>query len=246
MSRTALDKSIRNYYEEQCVDPTAGGRAWDHCNLFFRKRWKDLDVPCVQDIAALHLGCYLASWGMYRRSSFLSERAYTVHKPVISVLASCQFSELWQRDIGAQDEDIELVGTIMELVEEVDAAYRKVDVQHKRLTGKPPQKKMDTVVTKVLLSTLACLPARDRFFEKGLKHEQAYRYGGLNRDFVQNTLKFCINHRPKLAELQREVVDVGGRPYPLMKLVDMHFWQIGWDLENGSVAGTGRSTTLSR
>ena len=241
-----MDKSIRNFYAEQCVDPTAGGRAWDHCNLFFRERWKDLGVPCVQDIAALHLGCYLASWGMYRGSSFLSERAYKVHKPIMSVLASCEFSELWQRDIGAQDEDIELAETIVELVEEVDAAYRKVDVQHKRLTGKPPQKKMDTVVTKVLLSTVACLPARDSFFEKGLKHERSYRYGALNRDFVQNTLKFCINHRPKLAELQREVVDHSGRPYPLMKLVDMHFWQIGWDLENGSVAGTGRSTTRPR
>ena len=239
MTQPALDKNIRNYYEEQCVDPTAGGRAWDHCNLFFRKRWKDLDVPSVQDIAALHLGCYLASWGMYRSSSFLSKRAYTVHKPVMSVLGSCQFSALWQRDIGAQEEDIELAGTIMELVKEVDAAYRKVDVQHIRLTGMPPQKKMDTVVTKVLLSTVACLPARDTFFEKGLKHERSYLYGGLNRNFVKNSLKFCINHRPKLAQLQREVVDVGGRPHPLMKLVDMHFWQTGWNLKNGSATGTG-------
>lgn len=222
MSQTALEKNIRKFYEEQCVDPPAGGRAWDHCNLFFRRRWKDLDIPCVQDIAALHLGCYLASWGMYRSTSFLSKCAYTVHKPVMRVLASCQFSELWQRDIGAQDEDVELAGTIMDLVEEVEAAYRKVDVR---------QKKMDTVVTKVLLSTVACLPARDRFFENGLRHERPYPYGSLNENFVRKTLKFCIKHRPKLAELQREVVDLGGSPYPLMKLVDMHFWQLGRDLE---------------
>ena len=237
---------IRKYYKEQCVDPTAGGRAWDYCNLFFQERWEDLDVPCVQDIAALHLGCYLASWGMYRASSFLSQRAYTVHKPVMSVLASRQFSELWQRDIGGQDQDIELAGTIMELVKEVRTAYRKVDVQYKKLTGERPQKDMDTVVTKVLLGTVACLPARDSLFKEGVKNERSDLQGGLNRNFVQNALKFCIDHRPKLVELQREVVDLGGRPYPLMKLVDMHFWQIGWDPDNGSVAGTGQATNPPR
>ena len=169
---------------------------------------------------------------MYRSSSFLSKHSYMVHNPVIRVFASCQFSELWQRHIGAQDEDIKLAETIMELDEEVKDAYKKVDVQNAQRTERDPQKKMDTVVTKVLLGALACLPARDTYFEKGFKHERSGVYGGdLNIKFIKNTLQFCIDHRPKLTEIQREIVDIDGRPYPFMKLVDMHFWQIGWEQE---------------
>lgn len=227
MSQIAQDQYILKYYAEQCQGATARGRSWDYCNRFFREHWRDLES--VQDIAALHLGCFLASWGMYRGSSFLSQRAYTVHEPVIEVLASPKFSELWQRDIGSDDEDIALAGTIKEVVDQVDAAYRKIDIEYKEITGKNPQDSMDTVVTKVLLGTVGCLPARDSLFEQGFKHAKPWPYtnGSRNCRFVKNTLNFCIDNRQQLAKLQSEIVDLWGRPYPLMKLVDMHFWQIG-------------------
>ena len=33
--------------------------------------------------AALELGFYLASWGMYRPSGFLLKRTYTIHETVV-------------------------------------------------------------------------------------------------------------------------------------------------------------------
>ncbi len=74
------------------------------------------------------------------------------------------------------------------------------------------------------LQTRSHLPARDTLFEQGFKAERL-RYGPLNRDFVDNILQFCIDHRLELAEGRRWIIARGGRPYPLMKLVDMHFWQ---------------------
>ena len=222
MSQTELDQTIRRYYEKQCGRPDARGRSWDHCYGFFQKNREDLLDVEVQDTAALHLGCYLASWGMYR-SPFLREHAYTVHKPVIRALASPPFSILWQRDVGARDNDDQLSGTIMDLVKEVETEYRE-------RMGKQQQKDTDTLVTKVLLGTVGCLPARDTFFEKGFKEwfkAQESTYGGLNERFVKRILRVCISHRRKLAGLQPKILDLGGRPYPLMKLVDMHFWQIG-------------------
>ncbi len=113
-----MDDTIWRYYREQCVPPTARGRSWDHCYGFFRRHREDLadqqDTEVV-DAAALHLGCYLASWGMYR-GPFLREHTHEVHKPVIRVLTSTQFSDLWQPDLGIRREDIELVGMIMDLV----------------------------------------------------------------------------------------------------------------------------------
>ena len=217
MNQEKLNDTIRKYYAEQCDHPNGRGRSWDHCYGFFREHRGDLvdqQDTDVEDAAALHLGCYLASWGMYR-GPFLREHAYTVHKPVVRVLASDRFSSLWQRDIGMRDED-DQAGTIMELVETVEAEYRKLT----------DQQKMDTLVTKVLLGTVGCLPARDSYFEKGFKHE-GNTYGSLNRSFVRRVLDFCSEHRSKLTKLQPKIVDLRCRPYPLMKLVDMHFWQIG-------------------
>lgn len=37
---------------------------------------------------ALNLGFYLASWGMYRGSSFLVHKDYTVHEGAVRILAS--------------------------------------------------------------------------------------------------------------------------------------------------------------
>ena len=116
-----------------------------------------------------------------------------------------------------RDED-DQAGTTMELVETVEAEYRKLT----------DQQKMDTLVTKVLLGTVGCLPARDSYFEKGFKHE-GHTYGSLNRSFVRRVLDFCSEHRSKLTKLQPKIVDLRCRPYPLMKLVDMHFWQVGKD-----------------
>ena len=218
MSQVPLDQTIGTYYKKCASDPHSRYRSWDHCYGFFREHCRDLLQ--VEDAAALQLGFYLASWGMYRGSGFLFKYAYTVHKPVIRALASSQFSKLWQRDIGTQDNDIELAATIMELVESVSDAYRQL--------GEEPT---DRLVTKVLLGTVGCLPARDRFFEKGFK-AQGFCYGSLNCHFVDRILRFVIDNRPELAELQPKILDLGGLPYPLMKLVDMHFWQIGINLES--------------
>ena len=221
MSQTELDQTIRRYYKEQCGRPDARGRSWDHCYGFFQENREDLLE--VQDAAALHLGFYLASWGMYR-SPFLREHAYTVHKPVIRALASPPFSILWQRDVGARDNDDELAATIMDLVKEVETEYRE-------RMGKQQQKNTDTLVTKILLGTVGCLPACDSFFIRGFR-KQDCSYSCVNERFVKRILRFCIAHRRKLARLQPKILDLGGRPYPLMKLVDMHFWQIGVDLKS--------------
>ena len=105
----------------------------------------------------------------------------------------------------------------MALVESVKAAYERF--------GNPT----DTLATKVLLGTVGCLPACDRFFIQGFK-AQGYPYSCLNGPFVDRILPFCIDNRLELAELQSMIIDRGGPRYPLMKLVDMHFWQIGADL----------------
>jgi hypothetical protein len=60
--------------------------SWEHCYQYFQEQ-SQTGILRDRDTAALHLGFYLASWGMYRESSFLLQRDYRVHTHVIDVLA---------------------------------------------------------------------------------------------------------------------------------------------------------------
>ena len=167
------------------------------------------------------LGFYLASWGMYRGSSFLLQHVYTAHVPVVRAVAASQFSALWQRDVGANDGDTDLAPTILALARSVTAAYE------------PFGTATDTLATKVILGTIGCLPACDRFFIKGFRTE-GFQFSYLNAHFVDRILHYCIAHRLELAEQQATITARGGLEYPLMKLVDMHFWQIGYEMNQSS------------
>ncbi len=65
-----------------------------------------------------------------------------------------------------------------------------------------------------------------RYFRDGFKSE-GFNYSSVNDRFVECVLGYCRAH---LADLQREQVSIeegSGIRYPLMKPVDMYFWQIG-------------------
>ena len=214
MEQVALDQTICAYYEQGARIPHSRYRSWEHCYRFFQEHHKELLE--VKNDAALHLGFYLASWGMYRGSSFLLQHTYTVHVHVIDALASPQFRNLWQHDVGSHDDDVKLASTIMDLVTSVKAAYGQL--------GRPT----DTLTTKILLGTIGCLPACDRFFINGFRAQQ-FKYSSLNKHFIDRILQYCIDSRQELTKLQSKIKGRGGLKYPFMKLADMHFWQIGFD-----------------
>ena len=76
---------IRNYYAETERDGHARYLSWQHCYQAFC-RYRDPDNQEAVDYLALHLAFYLASWGMYRGSSFLLQKDYKVHIPVVEMI----------------------------------------------------------------------------------------------------------------------------------------------------------------
>lgn len=169
-----------------------------------------------KDAAALQLGFYLASWGMYRGSSFLLQRSYTIHVAVVERLTSPELSALWDTDVGTDVSDAALVPTILFAVDTVREAYA------------PFGAATDTLVTKVILGTLGCLPAVDRFFVDGFK-KSGNKYSYLNGLFVERVISFCSKCGSGLRVEQDRIERVSGVRYPLMKLVDMYFWEIGYE-----------------
>jgi len=190
-------------------------RSWEYCYGYFR----GADPKDIEQ-AALHLGFYLASWGMYRGSSFLLQSAYPVHLGVIKILLKPQFSILREQEFGAGSNDAEFVPRIQDAVNEIRGAYADL--------GRPT----DTLVTKIILGTLGCLPAYDAYFIDGFKSEQK-TFSNLKskegfNESVGDILRFCHDNLQDLQAEQRRIEDIGAVRYPLMKLVDMYFWQIGF------------------
>jgi hypothetical protein len=110
-----LHAKIAAYHDNAISDPHHRYRSWEHCYRFFRSRTREA-LAADKDTAALHLGFYLASWGMIRGSAFLLQKTYTIHVRVVEKLISQQFSELWEREIGTELSDEHLAIAILQLV----------------------------------------------------------------------------------------------------------------------------------
>ena len=218
-----IKETIQNYYGK-VTGEYDNERSWEYCYRYFHGLTREA-IAGDRDHAALQLGFYLASWGMYRGSSFPPRYAYTIHRGVIDQLVTPQLSVLWEREFGASNTDSELVPILLKAIDAVRDAY-------KPFAG--ANGASDTLVTKIILGTLGCLPACDRYFIKGFKSE-GLSFSHLNaknaENFVHQVLDFCQNHLRELREEQDRIERASEMRYPLMRLVDMYFWQIGSQLE---------------
>jgi hypothetical protein len=123
---------------------------------------------------------------------------------------------LWEQEFGAGDDDSKLVPIILKAIDAIREAYRPF----------APLAASDTLATKVLLGTFGCLPACDQYFIKGFK-SAGFQYSYINAKFIERVLHFCKDYFGELRDEQQIIEKTSGVRYPLMKLIDMYFWQIG-------------------
>jgi hypothetical protein len=215
-----IAEKIGAFYDAPARDEHHRYHSWEHCYSYFRQTAPS-EIAKQRGTAALHLAFYLASWGMYRGSSFLLQRAYTVHLGVVDRLFAQQFLPLWGKEFGAEPDDFSLVPTVLAIIQAVRDAYAPFGRRRRRPT--------DTLVTKVILGTLGCLPACDSYFIQGFRN-RGFSFSDLNALFVERLLEFCRNNLGALRTEQVRIERQSGIRYPIMKLVDMYFWQIGYEL----------------
>ena len=201
-------------------------RSWEHCYQYFQEAGPKGLLANPRE-ASLQLAFYLASWGMYRGSTFLLQYAYTVHVPFVQAIATGRFKELWKIDLGSDPSHSDMVPLILELMEEIGRTYEHVALE---VGKKPPT---PTLVTKMILGTFGCVPACDELFLVGIKRH-GMKYSAPNKLFLNRILGFCQDHQGELRREQKRIKKQSGVHYPLMKLIDMHFWQWGLDYANAS------------
>ena len=222
-----IDKVInaaQSFYSDLKADTNGRYRSWEYCYKQFCNARNNVDVDV--DILSLHLAFYLASWGMYRGSSFLLQKDYRVHIPVVKELLKSEYNPL----MGIECKQLKNANNqklLQRITDFMSNYYNEVRLSVKKDT---PQNDVSmTLITKVLMGALGCVPAYDRYFIAGIKNEKVTT-GNYNIKSVLKLVDFYEENFEKL-EKSRKGMTIEDLPYPQMKMLDMGFWQIGFEMD---------------
>lgn len=223
----AIDELInaaQTFYDDARANENGRSRSWEHCYRVFRDARTDPSPD--YDYLSLHLAFYLASWGMYRGSSFLLQKDYKVLSPVVEEILKPEYDCLFGLACADLRED-EVQTMLTNVYNYIANHFRPI---RKEVAGHEVASPVSQVlITKILMGTLGCVPAYDRFFGIGAK------YLGLEKDtYQEKSLReladFYEAHNDRLEEARRGM-QCEDLTYPQMKLLDMGFWQVGFDQE---------------
>ena len=221
----AIDELInaaQTFYDDARANENGRSRSWEHCYRVFRDARTDPSPD--YDYLSLHLAFYLASWGMYRGSCFLLQKDYKVLSPIVEEILKPEYDCLF--GLACADLRKSEVQTMLETVYDYSANH--FGPMRDQVAGRKVESPVSQVlITKILMGTLGCVPAYDRFFGIGAK------YLGLEKDTYQEKslrelVDFYEAHNDRLEEARRGM-QCEDLTYPQMKLLDMGFWQIGFE-----------------
>lgn len=193
--------------------------SYNHCRKCFLDNRHD---KSKYGLMTLNLYAYLASWGILRKS-FLMQKDYLFNKPVVIILCKDKYIPLinWSPFNKTQKEIDEYVSLILELKNEITKYY--LSVYYFNNNGKEVKIKnvTDTLVSKIILGTLGCIPAYDRYLINALKQNNIV--GALSKKSVLQIIEFAKSNEKDIKDLCNEL----GQLYPPMKIIDMYFWEKG-------------------
>lgn len=230
----------KKFYTIEASETVTRYRSWKYCHDLFVKVHNDLKINNkkiddvddeTKDKLCLYLSYYLASWGM-NRNSFLLWVDYKVHADIIKIIFDEDYFSLWDMEVTNCNEK-----KLNKLIEKVKSKYeeKKKSVYEGLNQVMTKNKNLDngvtdTLISKVLLGTLACVPAYDTYFKIGIKY--ALKPNKLEK-FNSNSIKKLADDK-KIKEVLKKIPDYIDKPYcdyPHMKLLDSCFWQLGYYID---------------
>lgn len=191
-------------------NPNARYASFDYCFNHFQQHraavaaWGE---PTGMEASCLHLGFYLASWGMLRGSSELLQRSVRHLVTLVETIADVP-SDVWDLDLVNYD------------TEGIDLIHRTaLDLRH----ALRPVEASDILVTKVMLGVFGSVPAFDTYFKKGFG-VSTFSKGSLRLlgEFYQ--VNAAAIDRMRLPTLDFATGHPTDRFYTQAKVVDMIFF----------------------
>lgn len=194
--------------------------SWEHCYTAFAD-CNELTEPKI-DFLCLHLAFYLASWGMYRGSSFLLQKDYLVHKEAVKEIYNPKYRALWGISCSGLEDDgnIDLIMKVSDRLKEIYVQKRKNFDNYEEVS--------DILITKILMGTFGCVPAYDRFF---IETVRTYKIasGIYNKRSLSDLVVFYNDNRVELDAFKVRLLEQRSIQYPEMKILDMSFWYMAYE-----------------
>jgi len=187
--------------------------SFDYCFNYFQgfKDKKELAQNNIQN-SCLHLGFYLASWGMFH-NSFLLQKSIKFYEPLIKYIAS--------EKCGVWDIDAD---------EYTDTNIEKLIKCGKNIKDKLGNKRVtDTLVTKIMLGVFGNVPAFDSYFRSGSN------LGTFNKHslkeishFYKSYSEIISDEASKIKTFEYHSGKASNRSYTKAKIIDMIFFIEGY------------------
>lgn len=122
--------------------------SFDYCYHYFRTSspsnlLSDMEKSC------LVIGFYLASWGMFRGSSFLLKKSVKYYEPLVEYIADIN-KGVWEIDVDSYTkENMDIILDVYNQIKTLMIKNRNADL---------------VLVTKIMLGVFANIPAFDTYF----------------------------------------------------------------------------------
>lgn len=154
LSATEIERNLQEYVEGR--SDAARYASFDYCFNYFRRlrdagHLSEILEPEKLQVSCLHLGFYLASWGMFRGKSHLLQGSMRHYVSLLEVIV--QEDALFDVDVDGYDSDA--ISLLRRGFSSVRQAF--------------PHPATDTLVTKVMLGVFGCVPAFDTYFKTGFR-----------------------------------------------------------------------------
>lgn len=200
----------------QRSSPEARFSSFDYCYNYFQLT-KPYELTNNSELSCLTLGFYLASWGMFRGSSFLLNKSAKYFQPTIQYIASLDKS-VWAIDVNTYtDENIQKIIEIYSGIKSTLIQNKQSDI---------------TLITKVLLGVFGFIPAFDQYFcgtfRDIFKRENA-GFRRINEKSLTLIKVFYAKHQLAIDELASSTFTTDFKSglktdinYPKAKIIDMY------------------------
>jgi hypothetical protein len=192
-----IEANLQQFKAEQ--GPLRRYASFDYCfNYFQSYREQDRAEELAENmqVSCLHLGFYLASWGMFRGRSVLLTRSVSQFEPVIKLIARTPRS-IWQ--IDANEYTAEACEVLAKTASDIQQALAFPN-------GKWPS---PTLATKIMLGVFGNVPAFDSRVRRGLRDSDMTRRFGPRA--LGNIGLFYHAHREVIDRHRDPTLDFGSQ-----------------------------------
>jgi len=211
-----IERNLKQYLSKNSksigISPYERYASFDYCFSYFQSfkdqnKIKQLNSIDNVQTSCLQLGFYLASWGMYRGSSFLLQKSVKALEPVITEISNSEIT-IWEVDAdNYSDKNIELL----------------LDFRSKLMNAFQPDIPSDILITKIMLGVFGNVPAFDKFFKSGFGVSSFGKKALVNIDkFYNENWEIIEHHRKKTLSFELEILT--SVQYTRAKVIDMIFF----------------------